>query len=816
MAQKFFANSHLEQAHRLFHFLYSERSNLFLESEEFPIIHSNTGARQGCVTGTLGFCVSIDHLYEEVRKAGGDVVSNAIIDDQSVIGSIENVERAIRKMISICIEENIELNFSKCRILWPYADPVPETVTRLCEEFNFSVVIGAMKLHGGAIGLDNDARTNIIKTKMDKNNKFFSLINHEKFPCQMVPRFLRMSAIPRAQFIAATTPPIVSQNILKSFGNRIIQTFSSKFNIPLPNDGDDVDFILRAPVSQFGWGLKCPAKLAPAAFLASLTRSISFFSNTLSYKVDGDNLIPSVQEAVNVIDYVIQSLPQLDRDLLPTVNMETGLLVAPKKVTNVSLQRLINLSMQSENIQTVLSTKSRSFINKINELKDSSVKRFHSIILSRNELSINNLYYPLVARHMLGLAPADDLPAQCFCGKPLTDPSHFHVCKFTRANTVGSRHNKCVITIGKLVELAGGDFEREPMACEENNKRLDALIYLPSGVYAIDVSVVHSSSPSYVNNRLSHISLINGRNLCKNNKYLERCKKDGILFSPFALTSCGALSPVALDILTKIAECAESNGVASKQSFMHRAVDELLVALHKGNARIASSGTSTVKRLRPRQPPAIECFICTDKKYKEAFPVSEIGCACTENEKQKMCTECLLEHYTVNSSHCPMCRVEITQLTLYGGEEIPIEYKIPRYVPDEAEELQAAIELDRNLNRAAENSGEFDAHNQENDLQVALELERNFNQEAQNFDLNHQQQQNQEVLIQEQQILEIPIVLVQEQQAEIVHQEQVAEVLEEEKEEVLDLINVAHDQPEPEAVQDQPEPVEVAVQEQQN
>lgn len=603
MAQKFFANADLEPAYRLFNFLYSEKSNLLLDSEEFPLIFSSSGARQGCVTGTLAFCVSVDHVYSRVKEAGGDVVSNAIIDDQSVVGSIENVTNAIRELVAIGRLENLELNFPKCRILWPYSDPVPDTVQNLCREFDFNLVEGAMKLHGGTIGLDNEVRKSIINTKMEKHSKFFSLLSHKKFPSQLVPRFLRMSAIPRAQFIAATTPPAVSSEILSNFGRKIIQTFVEKFEIPLPVEGDDVDLILRAPVREFGWGLSCPSKMAPAAFLASLTRATPHFPSSIQYKINGDTLIPSVQAASIIIDSIIESLPNLNREYLPSINMETGLLANPQKVENISLQKIINSALQSDSLKKAIDNKSTAFVLKINELKESAVKRLHNILPLRNELALNNQTYPLVVRHMLGLAPANDMPASCYCGSPLSNPSHFHACQKTRGNSVTARHNNCAITIGKLVTLAGGDFEREPQLCEENGKRMDGLIHLPSGTYAFDVSVVHTSCPSYVRNRKSHSHLMDDRKLVKNNSYFQRCRDNGVAFSPFVLTSYGVFSDDAINLLKKIAECAESNSVDSAKSFLSRAVDEILITLHKGNARISTAGLIASRRREERIHP---------------------------------------------------------------------------------------------------------------------------------------------------------------------------------------------------------------------
>jgi hypothetical protein len=428
-------------------------------------------------------------------------------------------------------------------------------------------------------------------------------------------------------------------------------------------------------------------------------------------------------------------LSDADQVYVPNFDDQTGLLIAPQKIHPPShtMQSYLFRKFYSKKLSLIMVDQSQDFKNRIKELSDSCVKRFHSILPTRASLCIPDLYYKLACRHLLHQQPSDDMPEQCpLCGhwvEGAENLDHLQSCIKTRNVECTNRHQGLINTTKDLSVFAGADFHAEQQNAQ--GKRIDGNVVTLFGEYSIDISVFHTACQSYRQGQKTHLQIAEARDQIKNNKYLNQEAFEGRLFTPGVVSSLGAFSLGYLSIITVLAECAFQNGKTSRESFYLRAIDELLVKLHLGNAKISQSAITRHLRgrqgnphrppppnprlrdplphvpppvppappLPPPPPPAADppvdppppidppqphlqnrhCSVCFEYEPEKTFPLSLVGCTChrvpvvyqgyhADLGPVAVCIGCLIEHFE-NTSRCPgPCHAEIAAYLIDNGE----------------------------------------------------------------------------------------------------------------------------------------------------
>ena len=597
MADSLFHNQSTRAAYRLFHFCYSEASNLILRNGQ--TISSSTGSRQGCVGGGFAYCVAVDPIYAAVKEEGKDITANAIIDDFSIVGKIENTIRAARKLMELSEKYHLPLNLTKCKILWPYDEAVPIELLNFIQETGMKLEIGAMELHGSAIGLDVEKRQEIITSLFGNNQQFFDIVNHEKFPAQIATQCLRINGLTKSQYMSQTAPPSITIPILKMFGDQIINSVKSKiFDDDL---NEEASILLQTPVAMGGWGLTCPSIIAPIAYVCSLARTAPALTNinlpkNESNTYDDTVLIPSIFEAKQILSTIDDEINQgRKKQNLPSVDMEIGLVVPPLIDSDVRLQSQITKCLLLARLRRTLKEKPKPFRNRIHALNNEYVKKFHSLRPSHPKLIMNDVEYKLAARNLINLPPVKNMPTICFCGSNISkQPDHLQYCPKTRNNEVAQRHNNIRNALGYLSSIVGS-FAGEGRVSRNNSERVDGIVYLLHSTQSFDVSIIHCNSPSYQELDFSDKRLIDARNNKKNNQYLEAEKRNNRNFCPFIMTSYGGFNASAIALISRMSQEAALNGQWTEKTFFHFAISYLLVTLHKGNARISKQGVAGLR-----------------------------------------------------------------------------------------------------------------------------------------------------------------------------------------------------------------------------
>jgi hypothetical protein len=682
MGEVFFANKHLEQANRLFNFCYSKPTDLILHNG--AKIQSKSGSRQGCSGGSLGYCVTVDPIYTEVKNAGGNITANAIIDDFSIVGSVENTIQAVRKLIELSAKEGLPLELSKCRWLWPHEEPVPPELSAFVDEFGMRIERGAMELHGSAVGLDENKRREIIQSQIQQNQKIFEFLNHESFPNQLVPLILRASTLHKCQYITQSSPPSINFLPLRNFGRRVIETFTSKIL-----DGkidEEGKFLLQTPIRLGGWGLTCPSVSSPASFISSYLRatvSTNNFNNLItSRNLEGNaELIPITEEIKSIIEVFKEKLAKSESvlEMLPAIDNVTGLL-KPSPNHNKMLQKVINdgiADLYSEDkIKHSTSLKIR-----IDDLKTVYARKFHSIRPTHERFKLSDVDYQFVARNLLNQPPSNNTPEFCICGQSMKDrPDHLQVCRLTRSTFIQGRHNAIRGEIGQLTELVGGIYNREVSSNSRDGKRIDGICHISSGSYSHDVSVVHANSPSYVKQNICHEKSSDTRNTVKNKKYFQDEAALSRKFCAFILTSYGSFNKSAIALLSQLSKEAEIMTSQQEQEFFNMAINRILIVLHKSNAKISQLGLVSIRKhedshsFENLMDSDLVCDICCETKSQEQFDYIIEGCRCLN---QKCCFTCLTKTVFEVSSKCSLCGFERTQISFQPGLSKNVLIEIP-------------------------------------------------------------------------------------------------------------------------------------------
>jgi hypothetical protein len=135
----------------------------------------------------------------------------------------------------------------------------------------------------------------------------------------------------------------------------------------------------------------------------------------------------------------------------------------------------------------------------------------------------------------------------------------------------------------------------------------DIFISTTKGTYMIDVSVTHPSPPSALRAECRNWGAnARLRERQKHKKYDHLCKSNGRKLIPFVMESYGAIGSEAKNLISEIAEEADTLGVEAKASFRRWAINVVAVALQVGNARTHMNGASRVRNWDSQSSAAIQ------------------------------------------------------------------------------------------------------------------------------------------------------------------------------------------------------------------
>ena len=649
VANAFFANNHYKPCHRNFFFTYSQPSNIYLSDGTQRISHN--GLTQGEGNASDAFAVYVDPIYTKARDAGGPTMwANAILDNFSMVGTCEVMEKSLESFFASCQEHDLPLNPSISTLLWPDEKRQPPTaVVNLALKYGLKLVIGATEHLGGAIGFDAKKREEICRSRlMGKSEHFFAFIAHKDTPVQVVTNMLRLSGISRASYLAASEPPSISTPTLKIFHEEILSSFSNKVFKRDSADLTQEDRILLEHPTRFGgYGLLPPWPTAPVAYLSSVIRatpSLTIFiepppglsnsesssssstatasnsnsamsiasdssssdSSTSSSPSSNSNHAPQQHtliftEAIIARNILFEAIPSA-QNLLPSFNNDgTFNLGHIDQAGRAHFQHNLISRLQQQQDHKLLNSNniSNSLKQRLVSARDPIARRQHSIMPKEPSTTIKDYlcrasHHHNFEKHLIRLPPK--LCGHCHAA---FTPTHGQCCTGTRRKAVDGRHTDILAVIKRRGTEAGITVSIEPRIPGTDRKKPDLDFefsnHFPDDVMS-DLSVIHSTADTY--KHIAVESQLYTRALTKSTKYKDYVISANRKFRAFEVTSYCLFGPNARAVVEFMAEHADDmRFTEDAQEFANDTYDELIIAMMKGNARIMRQCHS--KSLRP-------------------------------------------------------------------------------------------------------------------------------------------------------------------------------------------------------------------------
>jgi hypothetical protein len=140
-----------------------------------------------------------------------------------------------------------------------------------------------------------------------------------------------------------------------------------------------------------------------------------------------------------------------------------------------------------------------------------------------------------------------ELPSSlCTCGESSLNPTHVLSCKSLRG--VIQRHDTIVALIRSMLRYAGYVVRQEVQVIADTSKRMDLVVYLPTEVIWLDVSVVNPAKPSYLGKKATQ-----ARAAEKRGKWQKAADASGVIFIPLIFETYGAMGAEVQGLLERIA-----------------------------------------------------------------------------------------------------------------------------------------------------------------------------------------------------------------------------------------------------------------------
>ncbi|CAG9136919.1 unnamed protein product [Plutella xylostella] len=263
---------------------YSLPSQLFYDSES---ISSQVGAQQGDPLGPLIFSLAIN----DVVKSLASPLNVWYLDDGTIGGNIDTVEKDMKAIIDMFKEMGLELNSNKCELFCCSPNiPNLSTITnlfpgiKLLDKANFTV-LGAPIFPEGVPPLLDGKREGINKT----------VSGLKQLPAHVALTIFRCClSMPKLTYALRTSPVWLFPANIANIDNCIKNVLEQVLNIKLEGDQWRQAAL---PIRHGGLGIRRVKETGLSAFLSSAHGVVDLVTRILSINGDGFRL-PFVTEAL--------------------------------------------------------------------------------------------------------------------------------------------------------------------------------------------------------------------------------------------------------------------------------------------------------------------------------------------------------------------------------------------------------------------------------------------------------------------------------------------------------------------------------------
>ena len=228
------------------------------------------GSRQGCVLGTLLFCLGLQPILEEASRGLDDLTVSAYIDDLAVTGPLEQISLFFERLDALSPTLGLSISLPKSSLLWSSDSQVPGAVREWADSHHISLLHDSVPPLGSMVGRDSRPRQQSAVERVRKMEPFFQALLHPLFTAQAAFLLLRVCALPKFLFACRTLPPRLTSAACASFDHLTLRTATNILRLDLDSLSEVVRSQLTLPLRYGGFGLRSMVAIAPAAFLGSL------------------------------------------------------------------------------------------------------------------------------------------------------------------------------------------------------------------------------------------------------------------------------------------------------------------------------------------------------------------------------------------------------------------------------------------------------------------------------------------------------------------------------------------------------------------
>lgn len=621
-----YANPTLSPLHSIVDFAYSETSDLLFRNthDQFVVLHSEQGLRQGDVLATLLYSLSVQQFYTHSLALDSTLTGVAVIDDLHIGGSSLAVLTAVDRYSESLQDSGLQLHPTKGWAMWLGLGPPPPSLSEDCSRRSLRLLPGPyVRSLGSFIGRLTDPTQvlNFLEGRLAPIQELFTGISDlARFEALSAPSpslqcallALRYCALATPAYILRTLPPDHTAPFCRQFDDLLTRTLAELLVLPThltPEASHDIYQPLRLGGLGFRPLLRTRhfAYFAAAVSAAQVTVPLvegeesTFLSHTSSSFLPFAAAVHSCLQHFNALGFAP------DNSIIFPTTLETFTHFSAHPPPN-GLQRIL-----TGLFETALDRRYMSHINAFHTARTLSARApnasaWLNTIPTDSTLTLNNTQICLAIRHRLGLPPADTLPRTCACNASLSlrVPDHFQACPFLRRRAVTHRHDAVGRTIARLARDSGC------LVLLEDHQRVgdwvDFEFFLPSSHIISDLSITNPTNSSILNSSTHQLGAARARQEAKRRRYSGLAASLGALNLPFIIESHGALGPDASHLLRLFRSnfSTLTNSHTAPQAFFVQSVRRISITLQRYNAHISRMGLQYARahsRAIPPNPP---------------------------------------------------------------------------------------------------------------------------------------------------------------------------------------------------------------------
>jgi len=272
MLERLYALPELSSLWRIADLLYGIPSSLHLFGREGLVktFTSERGSRQGCVLGTLLFCLGLQPILERALDGLNGINVSAYIDDIAIVGPLEEVAEFYERLNSLSPGLGLTISLPKSSLLWASESQVPDVVEDWAHSHHIPFLRGAVPLLGSMVGLDPQLRRQSASDRVRSMEPFFQALLHPLFTTQATFLLLRVCALPKLNFTCRTLPSKLTSPACSAFDRLVLDAAMTTLHLDRDSLPEEMRKLLTLPLRLGGFGLRSMVATAPAAFLGSL------------------------------------------------------------------------------------------------------------------------------------------------------------------------------------------------------------------------------------------------------------------------------------------------------------------------------------------------------------------------------------------------------------------------------------------------------------------------------------------------------------------------------------------------------------------